>query len=93
MINLAAATVTVHNFPSDGSYIARGLTADMDDADTIDTGLVKVDGMMMTTDENDCVASLTSQSAGVANVALKTAGAAGSAVKVYWVAWQLPTST
>ena len=90
---MAAATVTIHNFPSDGAYIARGTTADMNDGDTIDTGLVKCDGFVAGTDENDCNASKTSQSAGVVTVALKTAGAAGSAVKVDWVAWQLPTST
>jgi len=85
--------VTIHNFPSDGAYIARGLATSMDDAGTIDTGLVKVDGFMGITNTADCVVGLTSQSAGVATVSLKTAGAAATGVTVYWVAWQLPTST
>jgi len=90
---MAAATVTIHNFPSDGSYIARGVTAAMNDGDTIDTGLVKVDGFLPDTNTADCVAGFTSQSAGVVTVSLKTAGAAATGVIVYWEAWQLPTST
>ena len=64
----------------------------MSDGDTIDTGLAKCDGFKATTNTADCVATMTSQSAGVATVALKTAGAAGSGVIVYWQAWQRPTS-
>lgn len=87
---MAAASVTVHNFPSDGSLVARGLASSVSDNDTIDTGLIRIDGMLMTASEDDCVASLTSQSAGVATVSLQTAGASSSGVTVYWVAWTDP---
>lgn len=78
---------TIHNYPSDGSLIARGITTDLDDGETIDTGLIRVSGMMMTSNTADTICTLTSQSAGVATVAAKTAGSAASAVTVYWVAW------
>ena len=84
------ATTTIHNFASDGSYIARGVTTSFNDGDTIDTGLVRIDGMLPGTNTADCVATLTSQSAGVATVAAKTAGAAASGVTIYWIAWQKP---
>jgi hypothetical protein len=87
---MAAASTVIHNLPSLGSFVNVGRSSSADDGDTIDTGLVKVDGMLMTTNTNDCVASLTSQSAGVATVALKTAGAAGSGVQVDWIAWTIP---
>ena len=83
-------TTTIHNFPSDGSYIARGTTTDLDDGETIDTGLVRVDGMLMTSNTADTVCTLTSQSSGVATIAAKTAGVAASAVTVYWIAWIQP---
>lgn len=86
------ATTTIHNYPSDGSYIARGTTTTFNDGDTVDTGLLKVDGMIITGNTDDSVFSLTSESAGVATIAGKTAGAAASSVTIYWVAWQLTTS-
>jgi len=84
---------TIHPFPSDGSYIARGETTDLDDADTIDTGLIRIDGMTLTSNTADTVCTLASQSAGVATVAAKTAGGGASGVTVYWVAWINPIKT
>ncbi len=80
------ATV-IHPFPSDGTLIARGISTAFNDGDTIDTGLIQVDGMIFTSNTDDTVATLTSQSAGVATVAGKTAGVAASSVTLYWVAW------
>jgi len=87
------ATTTIHRLPSSGSYIRRGKTTALNDGDTVDTGLVKVDGMIITSNSNDTVCSFTSQSAGVATIAGKTAGVAAVNVDIYWVAWQLPNST
>lgn len=87
---MASATVVLHPLPSLGSYVKAGRVASMDDGDTIDTGLIRVDGFLGTAETNDCVVSLTSQSAGVATVALKTAGAAGSGVAVNFLAWTIP---
>lgn len=86
------ATTTIHNFPSDGSYIARGVSTSADNNDTIDTGLLKVDGMIATTNTDDCVFSFTSESAGVATISLQTAGSAATGITVYWEAWQLTNS-
>ena len=83
-------TTTIHNFPSDGSYIARGVATNLDDGDSIDTGLIRVDGMIFTSNTADTVCTLTSQAAGVATVAAKTAGSGASGVTVYWIAWIQP---
>jgi len=87
---MTAASVTIHNFPSDGSYIARGVATSLSDGYTIDTGLITVEGITMTSNTADTVCSFTSQSAGVVTVAAKTAGSAASGVTVYWVAWLRP---
>ena len=84
---MAAATVVIHNFPSDGTLVARGIATGVADNDTIDTGLPVVSGMLMTADEDDCVASFTSQSAGVATISLQTAGSGSTGRIVYWEAW------
>lgn len=86
------ATTTLHKIPSAGSYVAHGTTTSLDDAGTVDTGLLKVDGMLITTATADCVATSSSQSAGVATIALKTAGAAATGITIYWEAWQLTRS-
>lgn len=86
------ATTTRHYLPSAGSYRSFGVTTSFDDGNTIDTGLLKVDGFIAISNTADCVVSLTSQSTGVATVAAKTAGAAASGVTIYWEAWQLTTS-
>ena len=89
---MAAGTVTVHGYPSAGSYIRYGTCTAFNDGDTCDTGLVKADGFTGTTNQNDCVISKTSQSAGVVTVAAKTAGAAAVNISFDWIAWQLPSS-
>ena len=81
------ATTTVHNFPSDGSLVARGTTTSFNDGDTVDTGLIKADGFTANANTGDCVISWSSQSAGVVTVVGKTAGAAAAAVTIYWEAW------
>lgn len=85
-----AIATTIHNFPSDGSFIARGTTSDIDDGETVDTGLNRVDGFVSTSNTADTVVTMTSQSSGVATLALKTAGSAASANTIYWVAWTQP---
>ena len=90
---MVATTTVVHNFPSDGTYIARGVSTTVTDTDTIDTGLLAVDGFIAVTNTDDSVVAFTSQSAGVVTVAVHTAGSAeSSGVTVYWEAWQLTTS-
>lgn len=84
---MAAAAVTIHNFPSDGSYKARGKSTAFNDADTIDTGLPFVSGFMGIASTADTVVTMTSQSSGVVTVAAKTAGGAAAAQTIYWVAW------
>ena len=84
---MAAATVVIHNFPSDGTLIAIGTATSVADNDTIDTGLPVASGMLMTTATDDCVASFTSQSAGVATISLQTAGVSATGITVYWIAW------
>ena len=87
---MAAVTPTIHSLPSAGSYVRKGTAASFNDADTIDTGLPRVSGMIIMTNTADTVCSLTSQSAGVATIAARTAAAAASGVTLYWEAWHNP---
>ncbi len=84
------ATTIIHNFPSDGPHVARGVTTSFDDGDTIDTGLGKADGFQGISNTADTVIGFTSQSAGVVTASGKTAGSGASSVTVYWEAWILP---
>lgn len=86
---MAVATI-IHNFSSDGSYIARGTTTDLDDGETVVTGLKRVDGFIATANTADAVVTMTSQSSGTVTVAAKTAGVASSAITIYWEAWTRP---
>ena len=89
---MAAGIVTIHGYPSAGSYVKYGTCTGFSDGDTCDTGLLKADGFMATSNQNDCVITKTSQSAGVVTAAAKTAGAAAANIAFDWIAWQLPTS-
>jgi len=87
-------TTTIDNFSSDGSFLARGSTSDIDDGETVDTGLrSSVIRFSATAHTADTVVTMTSQSSGVATLAIKTASGAGNAVTIDWVAWAQPYKT
>ena len=90
---MAAATVTLHNLPSDGANVARGIAVGADQ-DTVSTGLTRVSGFIATGASADTVISLASSAAGVATVRVLLAGvpSAGSQT-FYWKAWQLNQTT
>jgi len=79
---------TIHNFPSDGSLVARG-TGSVADGGSIVTGLAQVDGFVANALTGDVVINFNNQSAGTVNVGVFIAGAASAGARtIYWEAWQ-----
>lgn len=79
---------TIHNFPSDGTLVARG-TDSVAGGGTVLTGLSRVDGFVATCATADVVISVQSISNGVVTVDVYLAGASSAGARtIYWKAWQ-----
>lgn len=87
---MAARTPTIHNLPSDGMYVARGIVA-VADGDTFNTGLPVADACILTAQTADVVATPSAYARGVVTVRVFSAGVASAGTQTcYWKAWMGP---